>query len=627
LKSPGGARYNGGAVPGWFFELPREGSCWGRLAGRRAADWEGRVQWGRARAAGCKEVPRVFGAGAGVHRLRGFALHDAECSEGSMKTPKARDKRKKRAPDPLEEAGRVLADAARRERSGSRPNESEIVVGLKSLVAVCRQISSIVELGPLLTEIVGDILDLSDTERGFVMLREEDGRLGFVLGRSRDGRDLDAEDFRISMSTAEGVASTGSPVYATGPDAMRALENKKSVLDLGLKTIICVPLRAATGLQGVLYADSRSEVAEISTVKVEIVNAFAEQAAVAIENAKQYNSLERSKRELERECDRLRREMKRSAGLGRIVGRCDAMIALFDVIRTVAPTQTTVLIEGETGTGKELVARTLHEMSTRKGAPFIAVNCGALPEGTLESELFGHKRGAFTGASEDRAGLFETADSGTLFLDEISEMSPHLQVKLLRAIQDGEITRVGESKPRRVDVRVISATNRDLEREMEKGNFRPDLYYRLNVVQLKIPPLRERGNDIILLAQHFLELAADAMGRGPRALSPEAADVLLEYSWPGNVRELENMMERAVALGPHARTVTPDLLPSKVTGQVEEPAASGGSLKEQMELYERRILVKALADNDGNVARAAGALGVSKQHVYNMMRKFGIRRG
>lgn len=544
-----------------------------------------------------------------------------------MKTPRAKSPRDSDPLDPLEHAGRDLADAARVTRDKTDTADADVVIGLRSLVGVCRQISSIVELKPLLTGIVDNILLLSDTERGFIMLYEGNGELGFVLGRTRDGQDLEAQEFKISMSTAEGVAETGVPVYVTGPDALRTLKYKQSVADLGLKTIICAPLCAPSGIQGVLYADSRSVVREITTVKAEIVNSFAEQAAVAIENARQYSDLRQSKRQLQQENERLRREMKRGTGLGPIVGRSDGMLELFDVMGRVAETQTTVLIEGETGTGKELVARTLHDISPRKDAPFVAVNCGAIPEGTMESELFGHKKGSYTGATEDRTGYFETANKGTLFLDEISEMLPHVQVKLLRALQQGEITRVGESTPRFVDVRVISATNKNLEDEMKKGTFRADLYYRLNVVTLKLPPLRERNTDILLLAQHFLEKSAEGMGRGPQRLSTQAADALLAFSWPGNVRELENIMERAVALGPDAESVTLDLLPSKVGGA--EPHSSsfgGGSYKDQLDSLERQIIVSALADSDGNVAKAAASLEVSKQHIYNMMRKLGIRK-
>jgi transcriptional regulator with GAF, ATPase, and Fis domain len=545
-----------------------------------------------------------------------------------MKSPKGKGQGTPKGEDLIRQAGRGLADASRAARRREDQADAGVVGGLRSLVGVCRQISSIVELKPLLAKIVDEILLLSDTERGFIMIYGGDGNLSFGLGRTRVGGDLEAQEFKISMSTAESVADTATPVIAAGPEALRAIRDKKSVADLGLKTIICVPLRAPGGVQGVLYADSRSAVPELTTVKTEIVNAFAEQAAVAIENAKQYDRLRQSKRELQTQYDRLRREMKRGSGLGPIIGRSAGMLELFDKIEKVAGTDAAVLIEGETGTGKELVARTIHEKSPRSGGPFIAVNCGAIPEGIMESELFGHKRGAFTGATQDREGVFEAANKGTLLLDEISEMLPHLQVKLLRALQEGNVTRVGETTPRSVDVRLISATNKNLEEEMGKGTFRSDLYYRLHVVLLRIPPLRERGNDILLLAHDFLDRFADGMGRGPRRITPEAAEALLAYRWAGNVRELENVMEGAAALGPHAEALTLDLLPPKISGMtVGTGTIEGGSYKEMLESYERVLLSKALEEHEGNVAKVAAKLKVSKQHVYNRINRLGISRG
>jgi len=528
--------------------------------------------------------------------------------------------------DPLDEAGEDLTDAVRAVGDGTDSKDADVVSGLRSLVGVCRQISSIVDLRPLLTGVVDETLRISGTERGFIMLHEPDGGLAFVLGRTRDGEDLPEQEFRISMSTALDVAGTGDAVFATGPGALRVLKEKRSVRALELNTIVCVPLLTQSGLQGVLYADSRSAVRELNDVRVEIVKAFADQAAVAIENARQYNELRHRKTMLEMENDRLRREQKTRYGLASIIGRSPAMLELFDVMEKVAQTPTTVLLEGETGTGKELVAKTIHYLSPRQNTGFVALNCGALVETLLESELFGHKKGSFTGANEDRPGLFETAHGGTLFLDEISEMSSRLQVKLLRALQENEIVRVGENTPRKVDARVISATNKNLEDAVENNQFRADLFYRLNVVSLKLPPLRERGDDVLLLAEEFLKKYSKEGGRGPRRVTPEAANALMAYPWPGNVRELENVIERAVALGVDADALTTDLLPPKILGAAPEDSSSPGSYKDQLESHERRMLARALRANEWNVARVAAAMNVSKQHIYNRMRKLGIRK-
>jgi transcriptional regulator with GAF, ATPase, and Fis domain len=527
--------------------------------------------------------------------------------------------------DPLDEAGANLAEAARAASRTANSQDADVVSGLRSLVGVCRQISSIVDFRPLLTSVLDETLRISETERGFIMLYEPEGSLTFVLGRTIDGGDLPEHDFRISMSTAEDVAGTGKPVFATGAGALRALQEKRSVRALELNTIVCVPLQTESGVQGVLYADSRSAGRELNDVRIEIVKSFADQAAVAIENARQYNDLRHTKMMLEMECNRLRREQKTRYGLASIIGRSPLMLELFSVMEKVAQTSATVLLEGETGTGKEMVAKTIHFLSARQDSHFVALNCGALVETLLESELFGHKKGSFTGATEDRPGLFETAHGGTLFLDEISEMSSRLQVKLLRALQEGEIIRVGENTARKVDTRVISATNKDLEEAVEKDEFRADLFYRLNVVTLKLPPLRDRGDDILLLAEHFLKEYSQKSGRGPRQLTPEVANTLMGYSWPGNVRELENVIERAVALGADRETLSVDLLPAKVGGVAPEGGTpQGGSYKDQLDAHERQMLTRALAENDWNVAMVAASLDVSKQHIYNRMRRLGI---
>jgi transcriptional regulator with PAS, ATPase and Fis domain len=300
---------------------------------------------------------------------------------------------------------------------------------------------------------------------------------------------------------------------------------------------------------------------------------------------------------------------------------------VFDKIGRVAPTESTVLVQGDTGTGKELVARTLHDLSPRRNGHFEPVVCGAIPEGLVESELFGYMRGAFTGATADKPGRFEKADGGTIFLDEISEIPLHLQVKLLRFLQEGELTRLGSNKSRAIDVRVISATNKKLEEEMEKERFRSDLYYRLKVVTLNVPPLRDRGTDILLLAQHFLDGFVEDMGRGPKRISQEAAQALLSYSWPGNVRQLEHMMEQAAALGSGSDVVTLDLLAPEVAGvAVDAAKVKGGSYREMIDGYEKLIISEALARSGGSVPKAAAALAVSKQHLYNRIKKLEINK-
>ncbi len=314
-----------------------------------------------------------------------------------------------------------------------------------------------------------------------------------------------------------------------------------------------------------------------------------------------------------------------------LIGRTPQMIELYKEIARVAPTSSTVLILGESGTGKELIARALHAHSRRAQNPFVAINCGALTETLLEAELFGHVRGSFTGAVADKKGLFEEAHGGTIFLDEISETTPALQVKLLRVLQEGEIKRVGETRSRSVDVRVIAATNRDLEQEVKAGRFREDLYYRLSVVTLRVPPLRERREDIPLLAAYFLRRAQERTGRA-LAFSPAALDVLMAYPWPGNVRELENSIEYAAI---HARggVIAPEDLPEKIRSSLPHLRRTRAATTLEATLFhdlpsldelERRYLLYVLDCVKGNRSRAAEILGIDRRTLYRMAERFGI---
>ncbi len=312
-----------------------------------------------------------------------------------------------------------------------------------------------------------------------------------------------------------------------------------------------------------------------------------------------------------------------------LIGRSPAMIDLYKEIARVAPTKATVLVIGESGTGKELVARAIHQHSSRSLGPFVPVNCGALTETLLEAELFGHVRGAFTGAATDRKGLWEEAQGGTLFLDEIGETSPAMQVKLLRALQEGEIRRVGASKTARIDTRVVAATNRELEREVKNGSFREDLFYRLSVVTLRVPPLRERRTDIPLLAERFLHLASERVGRGRFRFAEESLRTLVAYDWPGNVRELESAVEHA-ALRARGNEVTPEDLPAKLQSpEIRAHAQSPltvlyGDLPSLAEL-ERRYLIYVLDSLSGNRSRAAEIMGIDRRTLYRMAERYGIK--
>jgi len=327
---------------------------------------------------------------------------------------------------------------------------------------------------------------------------------------------------------------------------------------------------------------------------------------------------------LRRENTRLRREIGRLHGFGELTGESAPMKEIYRVINSVAENKSTVLVSGESGTGKELVARTIHERGPLAGHPFVAINCAGLSETLLDSQLFGHRRGAFTGAVHDHDGVFRAAEGGTLFLDEVAEIPLSLQAKFLRAVEQREVTPLGASLPVPVDVRLIAATNRDLEGEVRAGRFRQDLYYRLNVVHVALPPLRDRPEDIPLLAEHLLQRFSRAYQVAPKRLAAEAMERLKAYAWPGNVRELQNAIERAFALSA-ADTITLDDLPAAVRG-LPSPDAPALDLSDvpTLEEAERRLVAAALRRSGGNKNEAARLLGIDRQRLYRKIEKYGL---
>jgi len=333
---------------------------------------------------------------------------------------------------------------------------------------------------------------------------------------------------------------------------------------------------------------------------------------------------------LRREVKRLRNEVTVERRFGEIIAKSAAMTRAIETATKVARYPSPVLVTGESGTGKELVARLIHAESDRAAASFVAVNCGAIPENLLESELFGHAKGAFTGADRERAGLFEEAEGGTLFLDEIGEMPPTLQVKLLRVLQEGEVRRVGENKTRDVDVRIVAATNKTLENEIRDDNFRQDLYYRIAVVPIHLAPLRQRREEIPLLARHFVDAYNDKLALSIRGVNADAMRLLLDYHWPGNVRELENTIERAMVLT-HDEELGPDDLPPNVVSPVAplddtELGDDELSVKKHTAALEKRLIQKAIARTGGNKTRAADLLELSSRALLYKMRDYGLEK-
>jgi len=337
---------------------------------------------------------------------------------------------------------------------------------------------------------------------------------------------------------------------------------------------------------------------------------------------------------LEHEKEVMDDELKKNLLFGRIVGTSPGMLQIYDMVRQVARTRTSILITGESGTGKELIARSIHEQSDRRDQPFMVINCGGIPESLMESELFGHKKGSFTGATQDKRGLFEAADKGTMFLDEIGELSPTLQVKLLRGVQEKIFKPVGGNEDITVDIRIISATNKKLEDEVIAGRFREDLFYRLNVIEIRVPPLRERKGDLRGLAQHFLEKYANEMGKSITKISSYAIDMLNRYDFPGNVRELENLMERSVAIS-NTNILLPDSLALSfhkrrwIEGSADkrfsiDDVANGIALDDVLDDVERAYIKKALELTDGNKQKTAELLGITHRSIRHRLKKLEI---
>jgi len=333
------------------------------------------------------------------------------------------------------------------------------------------------------------------------------------------------------------------------------------------------------------------------------------------------------KKRLERENSRLRKELETKYGFGNIIGRSPSIIKIFELIKRVSELKVNVLLTGESGTGKELVARAIHYSGTRHEGPFVPVNCGAIPETLMESELFGYRRGAFTGALRDKKGLFEEANGGTIFLDEIADLPLHLQVKLLRAIEEKSIRPLGSTEPVLIDIRVIAATNKKLEDEVAKGRFREDLFYRLNVIKITLPPLRERREDISPLAIHFIGKYSREMGKDIRGISPKALEILENYHYPGNVRELENIIARCVALET-LNVIRQETLPQLVSGKdyldLETGFSSSASLDTLLGSVEKKMIEKALRSTGGNKTEAAKLLGITLRSLRYRLAKHGL---
>jgi len=514
---------------------------------------------------------------------------------------------------------------------------------LRRLLSLSRRLNSELRLAPLLDEVIDAVIELTRAERGFLLLDQPGGDLEVLVARNFDHSALAGDEVRMSRSIAEKAARTGEVVLTVDAAFDDRFGAAASVAALRLRSVLAVPLRQKGRVTGTIYIDHRFRRGAFDADAVEMVRQLADIAAIAIENARLVEENQRRQQAISELNRRLEREMTAveaelatvkaqlaedpNHGLRHaydtIVGRSAPMLELLRHLDRATDTALPVVICGESGTGKELVARALHQNGARADKPFVAVNCGAVAEELLESELFGHVRGAFTSADRDRHGLFEVADGGTLFLDEVADTSLAMQAKLLRVLQEGEIRRVGDHQLRKVDVRIIAATNRALPDLVAAGSFREDLFYRLNVLNLELPPLRKRVEDVPALAEHILaRLSGDDT---PPEVTKAALARLTTYDWPGNVRELQNELSRATALCDGSIDVE-DLSPhiAALRPRPRPPAGADLDLKPQVESLERSLVEEALRRTDNNQTAAAKLLGLSRYGLQKKIKRYGI---
>ncbi len=455
------------------------------------------------------------------------------------------------------------------------------------------------------------------------LLNRLSGEIQIEAAYGLSERQLQLGRYRLGEGITGRVVETGKPeVVPRISDEPRFQDRTGARQGLPPEEIgfVCVPIRLENETIGALSVDRPVSEGVSLDDDVRLLTIVASMIAQAVRLRRE---IQEQREQLLEETSRLQEELKERFRPANIIGRSKAMQTVFDLIAQVAQTSTTVLLRGESGVGKELVAHAIHYNSARADRPFVKVNCAALPETIIESELFGHEKGAFTGAVAERKGRFELADGGTLFLDEIGDLSAATQIRLLRVLQEKEFERVGGTETIAVDVRLVTATNRDLEAMIEDGRFRPDLYYRLNVFPIHVPPLRERKTDIMLLADYFVERYSRRHSKNVRRISTPAIDMLMSYHWPGNVRELENCIERAVLLSEddvlHSHHLPPTLQTAEASG-----TAPPHNLQAALEAVERELILDALKSARGNMAKAARSLGVSERIMGLRVKKYGI---
>lgn len=497
-------------------------------------------------------------------------------------------------------------------------------------------INSQIRLERLMPQVLDFTLALTGAERAFLLVYDSHKELSLKAARYSTGEDASEDDFQGSTSIIHKVVKEQQPVYVPDFQLWEQFAKSESVRKWNLESAVCLPLILNVEKKmepvGVLYVDSSSSGTHLTENHLQLLQALASFMAISIANAKLFAEVEKQQKEisalnaqLQRRVEvqagnleemklllaETQRELGKVYGLGNIIGKSPPMLKIFKILEKIVTTHATVLIQGDSGTGKEMVAKYIHYNGPRKEKPLVSINCSAFSETLLESELFGHSKGSFTGATQDKMGLFQLADGGTLFLDELGDMSLEMQKKLLRVLQDGEVRPVGGKEPKRVDVRIVAATNRNLKKLIEEGKFREDLFFRLNVIRIEIPALKERPEDIPLLIDFFTHKISQELQRPLKPPDPKIIQEYMEYDWPGNVRELENELRRLFILGSEYE---PEYLQQMKKEQGEENYGD----------FEKSAILKALDSAHGNKSKAAELLGMPRRTFYRKLIKYNI---
>ncbi len=498
-------------------------------------------------------------------------------------------------------------------RAISLPATARTVRDLNVLLNFSRTLNSVHGLEALHQKVLEAVLEVAPADRAAILLIEE-GSEGFSSVLGWDRRLGPNQPIHVSRTILSRVTEENLAVLSNDVPGEEAFQAAESLVTPQVRSVLAVPLEVQSKLLGVIYLDASSPGVRFDSELLQLVTALGNVAALAMENERRIEWLGGENRRLQQELN-----IEHS-----MVGESEPMREVYQFISRVATKDSTVLIYGESGTGKELVARDIHRNSGRGDKPFVAINCAAITETLLESELFGHEKGSFTGAVSQKKGKLEMAEGGTIFLDEVGELAAPLQAKLLRVLQEREFERVGGTRPIRLDIRLIAATNRDLKEASRAGTFRQDLYYRLNVVALKMPALRERREDIPLLANFFTARYSEKVKRRVVGISPKARACLMRYDWPGNVRELENAIERAVVLG-STEMILPEDLPDSVLEETTLAGEPVTALHDGVREAKKALIERAIEQAGGNYTEAAGILGVHPNHLFRLIRTLNLK--